>query len=62
MRLSGYALRPAGVLEHMFLAHFVAILDWLDTLYVPTIFGWAKSALKCATGIKDLAEEPASDG
>ena len=33
-----------GVLEQMFLANFVAILDCLDTVYVLITFGRAKNA------------------
>ena len=61
MRVSSCVLGPTEVLKYMCLARFVAILDWLDTLYVPKAFGRAKNACKRATGTKDAAKGPASD-
>ena len=56
MRVSSCVLGPTEVLKYMCLARFVAILDWLDTLYVPKAFGRAKNACKRATGTKDAGK------
>ena len=42
MCFPGCALGLAGVLKDMFSAHFVAVLGYLETQYVPKTFGRAK--------------------
>ena len=49
------------MLKYMIGAHSVAVLDCLDTLYVPKTLGRATHAWKRATGTKDAAKGPASD-
>ena len=61
MCFPGCALGPATVLKRMLLVHFVAILDYLDTLHVTETFGRAKKSLKCAMEAKDAAKGQASD-
>ena len=62
-RFRGRGLGPTGVLKGICLAHFVTVLDCLDTQYVSMskTFGRAKIAWECATGTKDVAKRPARD-
>ena len=42
--VSGFAPGATGALKRMFLAHFLATLDCLDTIYVLKMFGRASNA------------------
>ena len=57
MYFSGCALRRITVLKGIRLAHFVAVLDSLDTQLVPKTFGRAQNAEKYAARRKDAAKK-----
>ena len=45
----------------MLLARPVAVLGWLDTVYVPKTFGRDTNASECATVTKEAAKGPNGD-